>query len=148
MDFILNFSETLSELLLINNLKATELAEKINIDNSSITKYFRENVIPTLPYAISIADFFGCPLDYLFGLINEYEKKNYLPCPLFSKAFDDILKFHKRTKYRLAKDLNISNQTTIAWHKGTSTPTMENLIRLADYFGCTLDELVGRKSVD
>ena len=68
--------------------------------------------------------------------------------PPFSQAFDNILKLHKRTKYRLAKDLNISNQTTIAWHKGTSIPTMENLIRIANYFGCTLDELVGRKSTD
>ena len=73
---------------------------------------------------------------------------SYLPCPPFFQAFDSILKFNNRTKYRLAKDLNISNQTTIAWHKGTSIPTIENLIRIANYFGCALDELVGRKSVD
>ena len=148
MNNLSNFSETLSELMLIHNLKANELADKINIDNSSITKYFREGVIPTLPYATSIADFFGCPLDYLFGLTNDYETKSYLPCPPFSQAFGNILKLHKCTKYRLAKNLKISNQTTIAWHKGTSIPTIENLIRIANYFGCTLDELVGRKSID
>lgn len=148
MNILSNFSETLSELMLIRNLKIKELAQQIGIDGTSITKYFREGVIPKLPHAIAIADYFGCALDYLFGLTNEFVKKNYLPCPSFSQAFDDILRFHNRTKYRLAKDLKISNQSTIAWHKGKSIPTMENLIKIADYFGCTLDELVGRKYVE
>ncbi|MDE5654137.1 MAG: transcriptional regulator, partial [Clostridia bacterium] len=148
MNILSNFSETLSELMLIHNLRTKQLAEQISIDASSITKYFRESVIPNLPHAISIADFFGCSLDYLFGLTYEFEKKIYLPCPPFSQAFDDILKFHNRTKYRLAKDLKFSNQSTIAWHKGKSIPTMDNLIKIADYFGCTLDELVGRKCVE
>ena len=150
MNNLSNYSETLSELMSIHNFNTKELAEQITgIDATSITKYFTKGVIPKLPHAISIADFFGCSLDYLFGLTDEkYEKKTYLPCPSFSQAFREMLKLHNRTKYRLAEDLNISHQSTIAWNKGESIPTMENLIKITEYFGCTLDELVGRKSVE
>ena len=81
MNNLSNFSETLSELMLIRSLNKKELAEQIaDIDASSITKYFTKGVIPKLPHAISIADFFGCSLDYLFGLTNDkYKEKIYLP---------------------------------------------------------------------
>lgn len=147
MDISLNFVETLSELLIINNLNKKELAEQIGIADTSITKYFTSGVIPKLPYAIAIADYFDCSLDYLFGLTDDYEKKKYLPCPPFVQAFQRALKLNKCTKYRLAKVLKVSNQTTIAWGKGTSIPSIHNLVRIAKYFGCTLDELVGRKSM-
>ncbi|MDE5756906.1 MAG: helix-turn-helix domain-containing protein [Clostridia bacterium] len=145
MEIASNFSETLSELMLIHNLTATKLAREINVDCTSFTKYFRKGVIPTLPYAVAIADYFCCSLDYLFGLANEYEKKEYLPCPPFFEKFQEALKIHNCTMYRLAKDLNFSYQIIIAWYHGRRIPAMGNIIILADYFGCTLDEFVGRK---
>ena len=148
MNILSNFSETLSELMTRYNLNKKELAEKIGIDDTSIIKYLNSGVIPKLPYAIAIADYFSCSLDYLFGLTDDYKMKQYLPCLPFFQAFQSALDFNKCTKYRLAKVLKVSNQTTIAWGKGASIPSMSNLIKIANYFGCTLDELVGRKSAD
>ena len=146
MDILSNFSETLSELMSMYSLNAEELSKKITIERSTITRYKEGKTIPSLPYAIELADFFGCSLDYLFSLTNDYEKKSYLPCPPFYRAFKEALKFHNRTKYRLHKDLGIANQTLIAWDYARNIPTIDNLIILANYFGCTLDELVGRKA--
>ncbi len=148
MSILSNFSETLAELMLIQNLKAEDLSKLIPIERSTITRHLEGKTIPTLPNAIEIADFFECSLDYLFCLTNKYEKKKYLPCPPFSLAFQEILKSNKCTRYRLGKDIKYPNNTLIDWFYGKRIPRMDNVIKIADYFGCTLDELVGRKSVD
>ena len=133
--------------MLIHNLNAKELGSQIKINQSTITKYKAKRSFPKLQFAIKIADYFGCSLDYLFGLSNEYEKKTYLPCPPFYQVFQESLKSHNCTQYRLYTDLDFYDQSVIDWHKGRSIPAMDHLIKIAKYFGCTLDELVGRKSV-
>lgn len=148
MDYLSNFSETLSELILIHNLNSAQLGTQINLDSSTIRKYLSKRSYPKLQYAIKIADYFGCTLDYLFGLTNDYNKKTYLPCPPFYQAFQKSLKSHNRTQYRLYTDLGFDDQSVSDWYHGRVIPAMYNLIKIADYFGCTLDELVGRKSVD
>ena len=148
MDILSNYSETLSELMLQRNLNAEDLSKLIPIDRSTITRYLEGKTIPTLPYAIILADYFGCSLHYLFGLTNEYDKKIYLSCPPFSQIFQETLKSHNCTKYRLNKDLGFHNNSLIDWFYGRRIPTIDNLIILANHFGCTLDELVGRKAVE
>ena len=143
-----NFSETLSELILMHNLDASKLGKQISIDRSTITKYLSKRSYPELSYAIKIADYFGCSSDYLFGLTNDYKKKTYLPCPPFYQSFQELLKSRKCTRYRLCKDMEFYDQVVDDWYNNKHIPTMDKLIKIADYFGCTLDELVGRKSVD
>lgn len=148
MDILSNFSETLSELILMHNLNSTKLSKQLNIDRSTLTKYLAKRSFPKLTYAITIADYFGCSLDYLFGLTNEYNKKTYLPCPPFYQVFQETLKSHNCTQYRLYTDLNFNDKSVIAWYKGKSIPAMDNLIKISEYFECSLDELVGRKPVE
>ena len=44
----------------------------------------------------------------------------------------------------LAIDLNVSQPTISDWENGRKTPSVENLVRLADYFSVPLDYLLGR----
>ncbi len=44
--------------------------------------------------------------------------------------------------YRVEKDCGFSNGSIMKWDK--SSPKLENAIKLADYFGISLDYLVGR----
>ncbi|MDE6474954.1 MAG: XRE family transcriptional regulator [Clostridia bacterium] len=148
MDILSSFSETLADLISMQNINTVKLEVQTHIDCTSYSKYLNKKVIPTLPNAITIADLFGCSLDYLFGLTNEYQKKNYLPCPPFSQSFQEILKSHKCTRYRISKDLGIHNNTVTDWFYGRRIPTIDNLIITANYFGCSLDELVGRKPIE
>ena len=46
---------------------------------------------------------------------------------------------------QLADALNTSPKTISHWETGYSEPSVEQLIRLADYFDISLDELTGRK---
>ncbi len=48
------------------------------------------------------------------------------------------------TQTELAKKLNIGQTTVAAYENGTHEPQIFSLIAYADYFGCTVDFLVGR----
>ena len=54
-----------------------------------------------------------------------------------------------RNKQRLSQrelsiELNIPEQTLYSWENQSRQPNIENLIKIADYYHITLDELVGR----
>ncbi|MBO5240550.1 MAG: helix-turn-helix transcriptional regulator [Clostridia bacterium] len=44
----------------------------------------------------------------------------------------------------LAKETGILQTTISAYENGTNVPNIQNCITLADFYGVTLDELVGR----
>lgn len=48
------------------------------------------------------------------------------------------------TSRALAKELGVHEQIIYRWETDKHTPSLENAITLADFFGCTLDDLVGR----
>ncbi len=48
----------------------------------------------------------------------------------------------KISQAELAEALEVSRQAVSKWENGTSTPELEKVIKLAQYFGLTLDELV------
>lgn len=64
-------------------------------------------------------------------------------------TFKDNLKVLRTTagigQKQLADALNTSPKTISHWETGYSEPSVEQLIRLADYFDISLDELTGRK---
>ena len=50
------------------------------------------------------------------------------------------------TKYRLTKETHLTEETIRRWQSGRFEPTTESLIRLADYFGCSVDFILGREN--
>ncbi|MBQ9002801.1 MAG: helix-turn-helix transcriptional regulator, partial [Eggerthellaceae bacterium] len=46
------------------------------------------------------------------------------------------------TQEQLAMLLGVSRQSVAKWEAGQSTPEVDKLVKMADLFGCTLDELV------
>lgn len=50
------------------------------------------------------------------------------------------------TQTQLAETLSVSRMTVARWESGAFEPSLADLVILADYFGVSLDELVGRSS--
>ena len=46
------------------------------------------------------------------------------------------------TQEQLAQELNVSRQVIAKWEKGESTPDLHYSMKIADFFGVTLDALV------
>lgn len=50
----------------------------------------------------------------------------------------------KISVYNVEKHTGIKHQSIYNWEQGKQEPTILNCIKLADYYGISLDELVGR----
>ncbi len=62
-----------------------------------------------------------------------------------SERILDIVAKRELTHYRVAKDTGISLSLFGKWkEKPTSKISSEKLVLIADYFGCSIDYLVGR----
>lgn len=64
----------------------------------------------------------------------------------FSDILRELAENRNLTQKRLATDLGIPASTVGGYFQGTSEPDLEMVIRLAAYFNCTVDYLLGNKS--
>ncbi len=61
------------------------------------------------------------------------------------EIFENLLKEHGITAYKVAQDTGITTATLSSWKKGRYTPKREKLQKIADYFGVTVDYLMTGK---
>ena len=61
--------------------------------------------------------------------------------------FENLLNMHKTTVYRVSKETGISATTFTDWKNGRSTPKADKLKKIADYFGVSLEYMMGEKDV-
>lgn len=64
---------------------------------------------------------------------------------MFLKRLEELLAEQGITKYKLSRDLDLSNSTIWNWQNGCQ-PTADKLIKLADYFEVSTDYLLGRSN--
>lgn len=66
----------------------------------------------------------------------------------FNKKLYELRKKNGISQEELANEINVTRQTISKWELGESTPDMEKLIALSNFFDTTLDELVlGKKHI-
>ena len=139
------FSERLCDLLQENKSSVNFLAQDLNLNPSAIHKWIRKVSVPSFENALALADYFGCSLDYLFGLKEiDVQYTPHTPFSSFSDHFEEILHEKKISKYRLVKRTGISRSKITSWRKGESLPSIHSLIVVATSLDITLDALVGR----
>ena len=61
------------------------------------------------------------------------------------KRFQELLNQHNTTVYRVSKETGISASTFTDWKNGRSVPKADKMKRIADYFGVSLDSLLGSR---
>lgn len=77
---MITFAERLKAERKKNNITQTQLAERLYLDRSSISKYESGKQIPETPTLEKLADFFDVSIDYLLGKtdIRNYEDNSSL----------------------------------------------------------------------
>ncbi|MBP2657788.1 MAG: helix-turn-helix domain protein [Firmicutes bacterium] len=65
----------------------------------------------------------------------------------FPERLRQLRKDRGLTQSDFGKIFNLSKQTISGYEKGDSNPPIETAQRFADYFGITIDDLVGRNEV-
>lgn len=63
---------------------------------------------------------------------------------MFTEIFVTYIQKHNITAYQIAKNTGISQGTMNEYKNGKKMPTIQNLIKISDYIGCSIDYLLGR----
>lgn len=63
---------------------------------------------------------------------------------IVAERIRELMKVEGISQYALAKHLGISQSTICNWLNGKKEPSIESLWKLADFFGETIDYIVGR----
>ncbi len=75
---------------------------------------------------------------------NDNVGKEGVIMPNFAERLQEQLDDNKITAEKLEKALGFSNSNIYKWLRNESVPNISSLIRLSDYFRCTVDFLSGR----
>lgn len=142
---VLDFIDRLKCLISDTRKKIAEIAADLCITQQTLYNYLDGKTLPKYRELILLADYFNCSIDYMVGREHEKETK-FKKCPPFSQSLKEVFKTHGTSESKIHKKVKISRSRFYAWLAGKSRPTLNNLIKLADYFGCTIDFLVGRES--
>ena len=67
---------------------------------------------------------------------------------MFLTVFNRLLRENGLNPLSLAKKIGVPKSIVYEWRSGEREPSMENLIRLADFFGVSLEYLTGRTDED
>ena len=51
------------------------------------------------------------------------------------------------TQEQVAQQLGVTQGTIAHWESGARTPTLSNMVKIADFLGVSLDEAMGRTAV-
>lgn len=63
---------------------------------------------------------------------------------MFTERFVKIMQSKQIRPYHIAKETGISTGLMSAYKRGEKFPSIENLIKIADYLDCSVDYLLGR----
>ena len=63
---------------------------------------------------------------------------------IFQERLIEQRKLNKATQKQIANYLQIAQPSYIRYENGSSEPSLENLVKLADYFDVSVDYLLGR----
>lgn len=140
------FSETLKNLLDENNLSYKSFATDINISASRITDYVNGNKLPSVKNLIKIADYFKCSADFLLGRDYENPDKQYIAPVPFNERLLFLKNFFNFTNKQIYGETEITKSRYFDWLSGKRQPSVDNIIKLADLFDCSVDFVIGREN--
>lgn len=137
------FAERLNELIFDNKTNVNEVAKAVGVHQSAIYRYLRAERMPSIEIVIKIASYFQCSVDFLLGLTEQSYSTKFVICPPFKDRLSFLLKHFDVKKSKLIMDTGISVSIFYSWQGGYSIPNLESIIKLAKYFDCSVDYLLG-----
>lgn len=137
-----NFQERLKDLLIENNLSRLQLSKKIGISFETLNGYFNKDFYPELSVAVKISNYFGCSLNYLMGLTEEFNNYDHSDLS-FIENLKKLMKENNLSVERLMKAVNMSEANYYRWKNENNKPSMQSLIALAKFFNVSIDHLIG-----
>lgn len=140
------FAERLNELKFDNGeMNGKQLAEAVGVAAPTITQYLKAKHTPNIKNLVLLADYFHCSTDYLLGLEEETTQNCFKPCPLFSEQIANLVKYFNLKQKEFYEKAGIPESSFFEWKDGTSVPTLDSIIKMAENLNCRVDFILGRE---
>ena len=135
--------EILQDLIEDKGLTPAEISRESGIPRTSIHSWLESGRTPSLHGFEQLCNYFEVSCEYLLGResVNIFPK-NRKPLNFFD-TYNKILIDRNVNKYHLSKQTGIHSTHLYRWKNKHYSPSIHNVIKLADYFGITVDEMLG-----
>lgn len=135
-DFITIVQNILSE----QDKTTEELFSNKIVSKNTFYKYKQRN--PSLQTLIKIANFLEVSIDYIYERIDKNIFSTYSTDQ--SSFYDNLRKLINSSGIsirKFCKDLNYAKDNVLRYKKGVE-PSLRTILEIADYFQCSVDELL------
>lgn len=144
-----NFKEKLKELRKETETTQKELAEFLNVRNTTVSAWEVGASEPDLTTILKIAEFFNVTLDELLEKVStDVIAKNDINAQnIYVNNLKFLRKKRNMTQQQVADAIGIGMQAYSYYEKDERDPSPATLCKLADFFNVTIDELLGRTPI-
>lgn len=138
-------SENLTELMQEDGYNQSSIANVLKTPRAKISLYQSGKSSPNFKFFVAFLELFNCSADFLIGRSEEPQReKVYKPVPPFGAHLNKLFSESKLKKSALIESKNISWNTLHNWLTGNALPNIGSLEKLADFFDCSVDFVIGR----
>ncbi len=139
------------------NYTQTELAEFCNTTTSNVSGWELNKWEPDNKSLIILANIFNTTVDYLIGreefttnklsesTTDIYDNIKLKTTINFSLRLKELREQKGKSQAQLANEIGVSLGCVGMWESTQQVPPAKRLLQLADYFGVTVDYLIGRE---
>lgn len=130
---------------LINENEINKIKDYFQFNSTAtIYDWLNNKYLPNFTNIIKLADYFKVNLDYLLGRTQNIEEIISKEIPPFDKHFKKVINTYNSSQYKLLKAGVVSRGHLNSWLNAGSLPSVENLVKIAEFLNISVDELVGR----
>lgn len=134
------FYEIYRDLCLSSGVSPNNVAKELSIASGAVTGW-KNGRVPQPATLRKIADYFDVPIDYLLGKTHQPKSSDN---SAFKELFIRLCNEKGVTPSKACRDVNIAPATFSCWDEN-SVPRQATLFRIADYFGVTVNYLLGKE---
>jgi len=100
---------------------------------------------PSAEALVKIADYFNTSVDFLLGREMPEQKSIISETGRMVNIILDLIKTHNVSEYEITKKLGLSSGIFSQWKQGKQKPSLDALMKIANYFNTSVDFLLGRE---
>ncbi len=140
------FAVILEELIFESGQNYKTFAASLGLSASCVTEYISQKAMPTVSNLIKIADYLKRSTDFLLGREEDGKNLTFKVCPPFCERLKVLEENFDGSVKEIYENAGITKSRYFDWKNGKRVPTVENVIKLAEFFDCRVDYILGRES--
>lgn len=134
----------LKELRIKFKMTQGDIAKYLGVSEVACARYDQGKCNPSIANFIKLAELFKTSVQYLVIETDTGKEYDLGNVTAFSERVKALRKERHMTQKQVAAELGIRETAYQAYEYGAHEPKLDKLLKLADLFQVTLDELLGR----